>query len=125
MTRLLYVAGDPELAKRLLRLYVQVVSKARETGMAASDESPEGALGVGVDCDTDRNWIFTLVHGARMLSRSALQEVDYGKALDEAKEAGIMLEKARTRLNADDKELSATVELAEGIWSSVMAHTGM
>lgn len=125
MARLLYVSGDPELAKRILRLYVQVVSKAREAGLTEPEEPQEGPLGVGGDYDTDRNWVLTLVHGARILCRTALQDADYGKALDEAREAGLMLEKAKTRLNTNDKELAAAVELAEGIWSSVMAHTGM
>ena len=125
MTRLLYVSGDPEFAKRLLRLYVQVVSKAREASLAEADDAQEGPFGVGGDYDTDRNWVLTLVHGARMLCRTSLLEADYGKALDETKEAGVLLEKARSRLDKDDKELNAVVELAEGIWSSTMAHAGM
>ncbi|KAI0072606.1 hypothetical protein K474DRAFT_1711463 [Panus rudis PR-1116 ss-1] len=125
MIRLLFVSGDPELAKRMLRLYVQVVSKAREARIAESDDVRNDAsknLGTGTDVDTDRNWVCTLVQGSRMLCRLALHESDYGKALDEAKEAGVMIEKAKTRLDTDDKELVAMVALGEGIWASTMAH---
>lgn len=118
MTHLLFVAGDPELAKRTLRLYVQVVSKAREAMSGESD------IDLTLICDTDRNWVTTLIHGARMLCRLALQESDYGTALEEAKEAGVMIEKAKTRLDNDDMELVAGVQLAEAIWCGVMALTG-
>ncbi|EMD35752.1 hypothetical protein CERSUDRAFT_115699 [Gelatoporia subvermispora B] len=126
MSRLFYVSGDPELAKRVLRLYVQVVSKSREARMASGNSeqhNAESLLGVGTDTDTDRDWVQTLVQGARMLCRLALTEGDYGQALEEAKEAGVMLEKAKLRLDAGDKELGASVQLAEGIWQSVMAQT--
>ncbi|CAL1702635.1 unnamed protein product [Somion occarium] len=124
MARLLYVAGDPELSKRILRLYIQVVSKAREAGLAEPEDVRENDyFGIGADIDSDRNWVFTLIHGARMLCRLALQESDYGKALDEAKEAGVMIEKAKTRLDTEDKGLVAIVDLTEGVWSSVMAQT--
>ena len=51
MTRLLFAAGDPELAKRTLRLYVQVVSKAREATMSETQES------LAEEVDTDRHWV--------------------------------------------------------------------
>jgi len=47
-----------------------------------------------------------------------------GNGLDEAKEAGMLIEKAKTRLDKNDAELAASVYLAEGIWHSVMAHKG-
>lgn len=106
MTRLFYVSGDTQLARRTLRLYVQVVGKAWEAGGA----------GVGVDADTDRHWVETLIQGARMLCR-----LTGPSAVEDAREAGMLIEKAKTRLNMDDKELVATVYLAEGIWSSIMA----
>lgn len=119
MTHLLSVAGDPELAKRTLRLYVQIVSKAKEASAGEND------IDLSLICDTDRSWVTTLIHGARMLCRLALQEPDYGTALEGAKEAGVLIEKAKTRLDSDDKELVAGVQLAEAIWCGVMAHTGM
>ncbi|KAH8105236.1 hypothetical protein BXZ70DRAFT_919975 [Cristinia sonorae] len=118
MTRLLYVSGDSELAKRTLRLYVQIVSKACEATLAEGD----GAH-VSEEADTDHHWVDTLVFGARMLCRLALQEVNYTTALDLAKEAGVMIEKAKTRLPLEDLKLVTSVQLAEGIWSSVMAYT--
>lgn len=127
MSRLFYVSGDPELAKRTLRLYVQIVSKAREASMAekmtATAES-DGAFGAGSDIDTDEQWVHTLVQGSRMLSRLALAETDPGKAVENAKEAGDMLENARLRLKSDDKALVASVDLAAAIWHIAMAYTG-
>jgi hypothetical protein len=106
MTRVFYIAGDPQLARRTLRLYVQVVSKAREAG----------GVGIGTDADTDRHWVETLIQGARMLCRLA----EPG-GIEDGREAGLLIDKAKTRLDKDDKELVATVSLAEGIWSTVMA----
>ncbi len=127
MSRLFYVAGDPELAKRTLRLYVQIVSKAMEATLAESKTATEdsaGLFGAGKDIDTDQIWVKTLVQGSRMLSRLALAETDAGKAGDQAKEAGEMVEKAKTRLNQDDRALLAGVQLAEAIWHIATAYTG-
>lgn len=127
MSRLFYVAGDPELAKRTLHLYVQIVSKAREASQAetaSGHEDADAAFGVGSDTDTDGCWVKTLVQGARMLCRLALAEKEGGTAIEECKEAKTMIEKAKTRLDSSDKELLGSVQLAEGIWNSVMAHIG-
>ncbi|KIJ67164.1 hypothetical protein HYDPIDRAFT_25637 [Hydnomerulius pinastri MD-312] len=105
MTRLLYISGDNELAKRTLRLYVQVVSKACEAG-------------VDDDYDTDRHWVETLVEGSRMLCRLALSRPG-SDGIEEVREAGELIEKAKTRLDTDDKELVARVALAEGVWNTV------
>lgn len=121
MARLLYVSGDAELAKRTLRLYVQIVSKARETILAQADTN---TVLDDVDIDTDRNWVQTCVQGARMLCRLALAETDGRSARQEAKEAGTMIERAKERLSQDEKELVGSVQLAEGIWQYVMAQIG-
>ncbi|EKM51123.1 uncharacterized protein PHACADRAFT_263113 [Phanerochaete carnosa HHB-10118-sp] len=121
MSRLLAVSGDPELAKRTLRLYIQVVSKAREAGSSQGGATLE-AEGT-MDWDTDHQWVQTLVQGAKMFCRLAILETDHGKAVELAKEAGTMIQKARTRLDEDDKEMVASAQLAEGIWYSVMAYT--
>ncbi|KAG8215730.1 hypothetical protein J3R82DRAFT_7623 [Butyriboletus roseoflavus] len=110
MSRLLYVSGDTELAKRTLRLYIEVVSKTR-------------AAGVDGDSDTDRHWVETLVEGANMFCRLALSRLG-SSGVEEAKEAGEFLEKAKTRLDSADKELVARVALAEGIWNTVTAFIG-
>lgn len=106
MARLFYVSGDTQLARRSLRLYVQVVGKAWEAG----------GVDVGVDADTDRHWVETLIQGARMLCRLA-----GASGVEEAREAGMLIEKAKARLDKGDKELVAYASLAEGIWNSVMA----
>lgn len=105
--RLFSVSGDTELAKRTLRLYAQVVSKARE---AEAD-----------DFDTDRHWVETLIDGARMLCRLAISRSD---GIDDANEAGEMIANAKTRLDEDDKEMVARVALAEGVWYMTMAIIG-
>lgn len=110
MSRLLYVSGDTELAKRTLRLYIEVISKTR-------------AAGVDGDSDTDRHWVETLVEGARMFCRLALSRPGLG-GVEEAKEAGEFLEKAKMRLDPSDRELVARVALAEGIWNTATAIIG-
>ena len=132
MPRLFYVSGDSNLAMRTLRLYVQLVGKAWETNAETvqkqedrSTNSVESIHGA----DTDRDWVQTLVQGARMLCRVACLKSGTalgttGNGLDEAKEAGALIEKAKSRLGTDDSELVASVYLAEGIWHSVMAHKG-
>ncbi|KAF8530061.1 hypothetical protein BU17DRAFT_72839 [Hysterangium stoloniferum] len=99
LARTLYVSGDTELARRTLRLYVQVVSKAREAGTC--DES-------------DRIWVETLVQGARMLCR-----VPGGVA--EAQEAGDLIIRAEKKLDIRDHATSASVLRAKGIWHACMA----
>ncbi|KAI5983730.1 hypothetical protein EDC04DRAFT_3008055 [Pisolithus marmoratus] len=105
MSRLLYVTRDSKLAMRMLRLYVEVVSKSRE---ASTDN----------DSDTDRHWVEALVEGSRTLCRLAVSRPGWD-GLEEAKEAGELIEKAKTRLDRDDKELVARVALAEGVWHTV------
>ena len=133
MSRLFYVSGDSNLAIRTLRLYVQVVEKAWETANAEATQKREDRSTSSVEslqgADTDRNWVQTLVRGARMLCRVACSKSGTalgtaGNGLDEAKEAGVLIEKARTRLDKNDAELTASISLAEGIWHSVMAHKG-
>lgn len=133
MSRLFYVSGDLNLAMRTLRLYVQVVGKAWETANAETTQKQEDKSTSSLEnvhgADTDRNWVQTLVQGARMLCRVACLKSGTalgttGNGLDEAKEAGVLIEKAKTRLDQNDTELVASVYLAEGIWHSVMAHKG-
>ncbi|KAF9467554.1 hypothetical protein BDZ94DRAFT_1155674 [Collybia nuda] len=110
MTRLLYASGDTPLAKRTLRLYIQVVGKAWQ------------ASGETLTDDTDENdsWVETLISGSRMLCKSA--SVTPGlEGIKDAREAGVCIEKARTRLDKNNTHLVARVNLAEGIWHSAMA----
>jgi hypothetical protein len=112
---------------------VQVVGKAWETAKAEVDQRPEDRSTSSAEiipgADTDRNWVQTLVQGARMFCRVACSKSGtalgtVGNGLDEAREAGALIEKAKTRLDANNPELAASVYLAEGIWHSVMAHKG-
>ncbi|KAJ3970420.1 hypothetical protein EV361DRAFT_283689 [Lentinula raphanica] len=123
MTRLLYVSGDISLARRTLRLYVQIVSKAHQAASASGITGEE----LEHEADTDRSWVQTCVFGARMLCRivsSTSASVSTGRAkevMDDLREAGALIDKAKTRLNASEKDLVACVDLAEGIWLTVMA----
>ena len=123
MSRLFSASGDRDLALRTLRLYIQVVSKARQTATSGND-SETSSIDAGSEFDTDKQWVQTLVQGSRLLSRAALEENDYGKRVELAKEAGETARKARTRLDSEDKELVASVHVAEGIWYSVTAYVG-
>ncbi|KAH9061154.1 hypothetical protein EDB87DRAFT_1830990 [Lactarius vividus] len=106
--RISEACGDAVLATRALRLYVLTVGKAKLTGKST---------------DSDATWVTTLVWGSRMLCRLALMAdpTSGNRGMDEAREAGTILEKAKERLDPDDKTLRARVELAEGIWNAIMA----
>ncbi|PBK98454.1 hypothetical protein ARMGADRAFT_960093 [Armillaria gallica] len=110
MMRLLHVSGDINLAKRTLRLYVQVVGKAWQ----ASD------AGVGADTDTDQNWVETLVYGIRMLCKFASMANGI-EGIEDVREAETLVEKAKTRLDKNNQALVASLLLAEGVCQSVMA----
>ncbi|RDB21856.1 hypothetical protein Hypma_010861 [Hypsizygus marmoreus] len=118
MTHLLHASGDTSLARRTLLLYAQVVSKAYQTNGDT----------LGDDTDSHIHWVETLIAGARMLCRFAME----GDDLEEAREAGTCIEKAKERLVGAESELDrdgkraqerlrASVDLAEGVWECVMA----
>ncbi|PFH52497.1 hypothetical protein AMATHDRAFT_139942 [Amanita thiersii Skay4041] len=110
MTRILYLSGDSSLGRRTLKLYVQVVGKSWETY-----NHQEGG-----DADTNDNWVELLVFGIRMLCRNSLS--GFGRdEMNDAREAGQLVKKARSRLNNDNKRLVAYVDMAEGIWNTVTA----
>ncbi|KAF7305491.1 hypothetical protein HMN09_00801900 [Mycena chlorophos] len=109
MTRLLYVSGDLPLAKKTLKLYVQIVSKAWEANNSIADD----------DTDTDRHWVDTLVAGSRMLCKAASLVPDT-EGIEDAREAGRLIVQAKTRLDPADVELVASVDLAEGVWNTLM-----
>jgi tetratricopeptide (TPR) repeat protein len=109
--RISEASGDTVLATRALRLYVHTVGKAKLARKST---------------ESDATWVSTLVWGARMLCRlaHAADSTVGHRGIDEAREAGVILEKARERLDPSDKTLKARAELAEGIWNTVMAIKG-
>ena len=111
MTRLLYLYGDTKLAKRTLNLYIQVVGKAYETSGHRSEL--DSGPGSGSDTDTDSNWVDTLIFGATMLCTSSSSNLT---EMDDLNEAHKIIEKAKTRLNKQDKRLAAKMHLAEGVY---------
>jgi len=134
MTRLLYLSGDTNLAKRTLKLYIQVVGKAYETSgnVSVSLESGSGS-DAGEDTDTDSNWVDTLIFGAIMLCKSSFSPSSpsscppssYLNGMDDLNEAHQIIEKAKTRLNKQDKRLVAKVCLAEGVYWMIVGVKGM
>ena len=106
--------GDNYLAIRVVRLYVQVVRKALETGSMGSEgtETPDGVNDVNV------LWVSTLVQAARMLCRIP------GDARD-IREAESFITLARERLGSLNAEQRASVDLADGICKSILAIRGM
>lgn len=120
MTRLLYLYGDTKLAKRTLNLYIQVVGKAYET----SGHRSESDSGSGSDTDTDSNWIDTLIFGATMLCISSSSSSSNLTEMDDLNEAHKIIEKAKTRLNKQDKRLAAKIYLAEGVYWMMLGVKG-
>ena len=121
MTRLLYLYGDTKLAKRTLNLYIQVVGKAYETSGHRS-ESDLGS-GSGEDTDTDSNWVDTLIFGATMLCISSSSSSKLTE-MEDLNEAHKIIEKAKTRLNKQDKRLAAKMHLAEGVYWMMLGIKG-
>jgi hypothetical protein len=111
MTRISEASGDTVLATRALRLYVHTVGKAKLARKPT---------------ESDATWVSTIAWGARMLCRVALSadSTSGHRGIDEAREAGVILRKAKERLDPSDKGLKAYVELAEGIWNTTMAIKG-
>lgn len=114
MFRLLHISGDDELAKRVIRLYVQVVRKARETG--TMNEQGEDTHDTST-IELDALWVQTLVQGARMICRIP-------GGVKEAREAVELTAYARDRVSNLSDELVASVDLADGICKSVLALRG-
>ncbi|THU77610.1 hypothetical protein K435DRAFT_973888 [Dendrothele bispora CBS 962.96] len=152
MTRLLYVSGDTGLAKRTLRLYVQIVSKAFQTKEAATANGigTGGASNESVDAEPEdkQKWMETLVFGVRMLCRIASSssttlvgsssvsgagtgptKSNWKEMTEELREAEKMINIVKAELEADSfgeerKELAASILLAEGVWNWVMGLKG-
>ncbi|KAF9005198.1 hypothetical protein BDQ17DRAFT_1354012 [Cyathus striatus] len=111
LSRLFYLSADPSLAKKSLHVYTQVVSKAYQ---AAKE-------GIGEDVDTDKNWVEMMVFGARMLCLLAEKEEGW-EGRQNVKEAGRLIELAKGRLEEDGK-LKGALELAQGVYFSILALT--
>ena len=57
-----------------------------------------------------------------MLCRLAFLETDVAKAGEQAKEAGLILARAKTRLDHEDTRLVTCVQLAESICNDTLAY---
>ena len=102
-------------------MYIQVVGKAYETSGHRS-ESDSGSSS-GEDTDTDSNWVDTLIFGATMLCISSSSSSNLTE-MDDLNEAHNIIEKAKTRLNKQDKRLAAKIYLAEGVYWMMLGIKG-
>ena len=118
MTRLLYVSGDINLAKRTLKLYVQIVEKAWQAASASADAGGGGEFST----DSGQNYIATLIFGSYMLLKNASSHMDTTGIAD-VREAGRLLHKAVERLNAlsNVNEVKACLDLALGVYEVALA----
>ncbi|KZT54059.1 hypothetical protein CALCODRAFT_485892 [Calocera cornea HHB12733] len=143
LTRLLVSTGEIDEAKRVFRLYVQLVTKARETSAGdvslqlkrrptdeaaappeaiAYDEGEMEELGAGTDSDGDRTFVTALVFGIRMLARWARTEEDGKEAWKMAEMGTAVLKASEARR---DRVLSARLKAAAGISRNVQASVEM
>lgn len=149
LSHLLVFQGEITTAKRTLKLYVQLVSKARQTnagdvslqlkrrptddppappsdisaGVAEAENVPNKAdlRGPGLDADSDETFVLALVWGVAVLARHA-------KGFEDAKEIEEMATLARTVASEaalrDNKTLAALAIRAQGIASMSLALHG-
>ncbi|KAJ4498877.1 kinesin motor domain-containing protein [Lentinula lateritia] len=123
LTRLLYVSGDNLLGGRTFNLYVQIISKIHQASTASGNTGEE----LEHEADTDQSWVQSSVFVARMLCRivsSTSASVSTGRAkliINDLREAETFIEKAKRQLNVSCRELCRSMDLAEGIWLTVMA----
>ena len=102
-------------------MYIQVVGKAYETsGHHSESDSGEDS---GEDTDTDSNWVDTLVFGSTLLYTSSSSSSNLSE-MDDLNEAHKIIEKAKTRLNKEDKRLVAKIYLAEGVYWMMLGVRG-
>ena len=101
-------------------MYIQVVGKAYETsGHRSESDSVSGS-----DTDTDSNWVDTLIFGSTMLCTSSSSFSSNLTKMDDLNDAHKIIEKAKTRLNKEDKRLVAKVYLAEGVYWMMLGVRG-
>lgn len=136
--RLLHASGEHMLAKRTLKLYVQLVTKARQASMSEIEttirrrrtldslDNDPAVMGEGEPVeepsgsDNDRQFVGGLIFGARMLCRlpGDVEDIKWAKeCLDIAK--GVLAGNARL---ARDLTLKARLSCADGIVESTLAY---
>jgi hypothetical protein len=122
LTRLLVASGNYDDARRTFRIYVQLVSKSRETHAGSPNVSSEGpVVDSPADIDDDRTFVETLVLGARMLCKFGAKDDDVSEAHRVAQLAEEIVGGANF---VKDDVLSAKVQRALGIVSAALAIKG-
>ncbi|KDQ07095.1 hypothetical protein BOTBODRAFT_192620 [Botryobasidium botryosum FD-172 SS1] len=114
LTRLLLATENLLQAKRAFGVYVQLVSKARET--STGEEAREG----GHDRDDDRTFILALLFGARMLCRYGASEVDAMEA-DRMVHLAEQVRVGGDQALRDDDKVLAKVRKGQGIVGAALA----
>lgn len=138
--RLLHASGENMLAKRTLKLYVQLVTKSRQASMSEIEstirrrrtldelDNDPAVMGEGEPveeisgADHDRQFVGGLIFGARMLCRlpGDVDDIKWAKeCLDIAKSTVA----SNTRLGRD-LALKARLSCADGIVESTLAYRG-
>ncbi|KAG8875781.1 hypothetical protein FRB97_004721 [Tulasnella sp. 331] len=145
LSHLLVMQGEIVTAKRTLKLYIQLVSKARQTSagdvslqlkrrptadpaappseisadVADEEEVDEDELrGMGIDADSDRTFISALEWGVTVLARSAKGYAD-AKEVEEVADLAQTIAKEPALLR--DRRVQAKAMRAQGIASMALA----
>jgi hypothetical protein len=145
LTRLLHAAGENDLALRCFRLYIQLVTKTRQThleeveatvrkrrtldlepdieGINFTEETPnptEEAASQGGD--SDRQFVEFLVFGCRMVCRLPGTPEDAKWVVEHLEMAESIT--LRNAIMSRDKQLRARLACAAGVADTILAHRG-
>ena len=144
LTRVLHAAGENDLALRCFRLYIQLVTKTRQThleeieatvrrrrtlledtdddGTNFTEEGPDPTRETSQGSDHDRHFVEFLVFGCRMVCRLPGTPEDAKWAIEQLEMANdITLKNAKL---SRDKRLRARLVCAAGVADAILAHRG-
>ena len=145
LTRVLHAAGENDLALRCFRLYIQLVTKTRQThleeieatvrrgrtlhledtdvdGTNFTEERPDPTREISQGSDNDRDFVEFLVFGCRMVCRLPGTPEEAKWAVEQLEMANnITLKNARL---SSDRRLKARLACAAGVADAILAHRG-
>lgn len=144
LTRVLHAAGENDLALRCFRLYIQLVTKTRQThleeieatvrrrrtlledtdvdGTNFTEERPDPIEETSQGSDHDGHFVDFLVFGCRLVCRLPGTPEDAKWAVEQLVMANdITLKNAKL---SRDKRLRARLSCAAGVADTILAHRG-
>ena len=143
LTRVLHSAGENDLALRCFRLYIQLVTKTRQThleeieatvrrrrtledtdadGTNFTEERPDPIGETSQGSDHDRHFVEFLVFGCRLVCRLPGTPEDAKWAVEQLEMANVItLENSKL---SRDKRLRARLACAAGVADAILAHRG-